>query len=63
MTRMTLAEWCGHQEVTTDAEWGVEVVVWEARDRAAEARAADRAREVDRMGSLAPGAVFPLGSR
>lgn len=53
MTRMTLAEWVQHQPATSDTGWGVEVEVWEARDRAAEARDTARAREINRMGSLA----------
>ena len=44
---MTLAEWVRHQPATSDADWGVEVEVIEARDRAAVAR------ETDRAGSLA----------
>jgi hypothetical protein len=50
---MTLAEWVRHQPATSDADWGVEVEVVEARDRAAEERAVAEARETDRMGSLA----------
>jgi hypothetical protein len=50
---MTLAEWVQVQPATSDADWGVEVEVIEARDRQAEARAEAAARETDRMGSLA----------